>query len=210
MTRLVFALILLFPVSCGPLFAPPSASEKELFVIPDDGSLPTIPELRIEHRLLVRDTQANSFINSRKIIFSRSEATRGYYQFAQWVEPPPRRLTLLLLERLERTEVFSSVSALGTSTLGELQLNTEITEFYHDVSEAPGEVHLRLRVELVDLIDRSIIADNVFKRSVPAATYNVEGAVEGFTRAVNSILNDVVLWTVQSAPRNNPPDENTR
>ncbi|MCB0322610.1 MAG: membrane integrity-associated transporter subunit PqiC [Bdellovibrionales bacterium] len=197
--RVSVLLVLVSALGCGPLFAPASGEKKALYVISDDGSLPEQSAESTDFRLLIRAMQANNFINSHKIIFSRESATRGYYQLAQWVEPPTKRLTLLLLERFERSGSFASVSGIASSALGDLQLNTELTEFYHDVSESPGTVHLRLRAEVVDLAERRVVGERVFSKSLPAADYSAEGAVASFTAGSNALLNDVVTWVTELA-----------
>jgi ABC-type uncharacterized transport system auxiliary subunit len=188
---LIFSLLLNFLSACGPLF-PPEVGRKQYYVIADSGNTPEIAPR--EDQLLVREAVGNAFIDSYRIIFGADAASRGFYQFAQWVEPPPKRITFLLLERLDRSGVFKSVSRVGSSVLGNRQVNIEVLEFFHDISSRPGEVVVHFRVELVDANSRALLAKEDFKQSIKLKKFNARGAVDAFSEAVNLMLDDIVVW----------------
>jgi cholesterol transport system auxiliary component len=193
---LPLALLLAFGAACGPLLAPQAGSGDVQFLIADSGSTPRrIDDEALPQGLLVRTMEASNFISSRKIIFSETPLTRGSYKYASWVEPPTDRLSLLLLERLQRAQIFSSVSRLATSAVGDLQLYTELTDFRHDIEESPGMVHVRLRAELVDLHSRAVLCDALFEKHLLAKSYDASGAVSSLVIAANELLDAVVGWT---------------
>ena len=186
-------------VSCSPFFGAKRGDES-FYVLADNGKMTAEPLPQHNTRLLVADAKANAFINSQKIIFSEGRYTRGYYQLARWVESPADRFTLLLIERLNRAKSFSTVSRLGSSGLGDVQLNTEIIDFFHDTEDMPGKTVVRVNAELVDLTRRTSLGTQSFEQQVPVKEYSAEGAVKAFTQAVNKILDDIVVWTAQTAP----------
>lgn len=177
--------------SCGPIFSP-ETGQKQFFVIADNGEVPKVEKK--SHQLLVREAVGNAFIDSNRIIFGRDAASRGFYQFAQWVEPPPKRITFLLIERLERSGLFDSVSRVGSSVLGNRQVNLEVLEFHHDISSRPGEVVVHFRVELVDANSRELIAKQDFEARSEVRKFNARGAVNAFSRVVNRSLDEIVSW----------------
>ena len=190
---ILLTLLILFAEGCGPIIAPLS-DDMSYYVITDDGTMPQSELGSYSLTLLVRDTKANAFVNSRKIIFSETARTRGYYQFAQWVEPPPGAFTELLLERLNESKMFTSVTRIANSAIGDMQLNTELAEFYHDISKRPGYARVKVRVELVDLHSRAVISQRDFEKNTEVSSYDAEGAVQGLTQAVNEIVNEIVAW----------------
>lgn len=178
--------------SCGPLL-PPASGDKDYFVLIDPTEDPAI-ECRADVRILVRETKGNPFINSHKIVFNESPTTRGYYQLAQWVEPPTARLTLLLIEHLDAAKAFRSVSRLASSSLGDYQLNTEITDFRHDVADSPGSVKVRVIAEVVSLRAREVIGSRSFERVVPSPSYDAAGAVTALNHGVGEVLRELARW----------------
>ena len=151
-----------------------------------------------EARLLLQEATTSRLVNTERIIFSEQPATRGSYQFSYWAENPPKRFSYLLQKRLEEVGLFQSVSRTVSGALCDLQLNVEITDFYHNVVNRPGVSVVNMHLELVDLKTRNIIASSYFSKAISTATYNAEGAVQGFDRAVSEVLDEVVLWLAKT------------
>ncbi len=147
--------------------------------------------------LLVLDTAASSFYDIDTLAFSRSPNTRGYYQYARWTERPGKRFADLLRSRLEAQGSFAAVAATGGHVRGELLLDTELVEFYHDASDAPGSAHMVLRVELIDLRSRSLIGRTLLEQRVEATSYDAAGAAEAFNLATGRVLDELLLWLDQ-------------
>ena len=143
--------------------------------------------------LLVLDTAAGSFYDTDQLIFSRSAGTRGQYQFARWTERPGKRFADLMRARLDRRGNWL-VSAAGGYVRGDMLLDTELVEFYHDASSEPGQVRLVLRAELVDLKRRTLLGRRVFEQQVPLATYDAAGAARASNLAVSLALDELTAW----------------
>ena len=148
--------------------------------------------------IVIRDTTSGQFLSGQRIVFSSDASSRGYYQYSYWVEPPAKRFSLLLQRRLENCGMFKSVVRRSSSTVGDVQLNTDLIEFYHDIEEEPGSVKISINVELVDLKTFAILGQKEFSLSVPVKSYNIDGAVEGFGVAVSKILDEVTTWSYEN------------
>ena len=143
--------------------------------------------------LLVLDTAAGGFYDTDQLIFSRAPGTRGQYQFARWTERPGRRFADLMRARLDRQGAWQ-VSEAGGYVRGDLLLDTELAEFYHDAASRPGQVRLVLRAELVDLKQRRLLGRRVFEQQAPVERYDAAGAAEASNVAVGRVLDDLVAW----------------
>lgn len=143
--------------------------------------------------LLVLDTTAGSFYDTEQLVFSRSPGTRGQYQFARWTERPGKRFADLMRARLDRQGAWI-VSDSGGYVRGDLLLDTELVEFYHDAAREPGQVRLLLRAELLDLKQRRALGRRVFEQEVALASYDAKGAAEASSVAVGRALDDLVGW----------------
>ena len=143
--------------------------------------------------LLVLDTTTGSFYDTDQIVFSRSAGTRGQYQFARWTERPGKRFADLMRARLDRQGAWN-VSASGGYVRGDMLLDTELVEFYHDAASEPGQMRLVLRAELVDLKRRTLLGRHVFEQQVPVATYDAAGATQAANLAASRALDDLSAW----------------
>jgi len=157
---------------------------------------PLRAEARVESyapTLLVLDTTAARFYDTEQLIFSRSAGTRGQYQFARWTERPGKRFADLLRTRLDRQARWR-VSAAGGYVHGDVLLDTELVEFYHDASSNPGQVRLVLRAELIDLKKRTLLDRRSFEQHVPLSTYDAAGAAKASNLAVSRTLDELAAW----------------
>jgi cholesterol transport system auxiliary component len=143
--------------------------------------------------LLVLDTATGSFYDTDQLIFSRRAGTRGQYQLARWTERPGKRFSDLMRARLDRQGVWH-VSAAGGYVRGDVLLDTELVEFYHDAVSQPGKVRLVLRAELVDLKQRALLGRRVFEQQVALATYDAAGAAQASSQAVSQALDELTAW----------------
>jgi cholesterol transport system auxiliary component len=143
--------------------------------------------------LLVLDTTTGSFYDTDQLVFSRSAGTRGQYQFARWTERPGKRFADLMRTRLDRQGAWN-VSAAGGYVRGDMLLDTELVEFYHDAASEPGQMRLVLRAELVDLKQRALLGRRVFEQQVPLTTYDAAGAAQAANLAVSRALDELGAW----------------
>jgi len=144
--------------------------------------------------LLVLDTGATGFYDNENLVYSRAPGTRGQYQYARWTERPGKRFSDLLQKRLATQSGFASVTTAGGQVRGDLLLDTELSEFYHDAAASPGSVRVQLRAELIDLKTRKLLGRQWFERSVPVNSFDAVGAAAGFNQATTGLLDDVVTW----------------
>lgn len=150
--------------------------------------------------LLILDTSATGFYDNENLVYSRAPGTRGQYQYARWTERPGKRFSDLLQKRLAIQSGFASVSIAGGQVRGDLVLDTELSEFYHEAAASPGSVRVHLRAELIDLKSRKLLGRQWFERSVPVGSYDAAGAAKGFNEATTGVLDDVVAW-LAAAPK---------
>ena len=184
-------------------FGTPGSSAVVYYVLNDGGAqaprgAPVATQAETRDRasaptLLVLDTTADAFYDTDALVFSRSADTRGHYQFARWTERPGKRFAELMRARLEAQGAWRVATA-GSYVRGDMLLDTALVEFYHDARNAPGEVRLVLRAELVDLRQRTVRARRVFEQQVPLASYDAAGAAEASSVAVGRVLDDLADW----------------
>lgn len=143
--------------------------------------------------LLVLDTTAGGFYDTDQIAFSRTPGTRAYYQFARWSDRPGKRLAELMRAHLDRQGAYR-VAAAGGYVLGDLLLDTELVDFYHDASSEPGTMRLVLRAELVDLRQRTLVGRQTFEQQIPLARFDAVGAAAAADVAVAQALDALTAW----------------
>jgi cholesterol transport system auxiliary component len=179
-----------------PFNLKPSATAN--YVLTDEADL-SCSGIKVGGQLLVREMTGSGYAESHRIVFSRKPNERGSYQFAFWTETPSKQLTDLLIRKLQECEVFAVVARAGSGAVGDMQLNSELVDFYHDLSQGKGVVKVMVRAELIELKTRRVISGTQFTRTEPVLTENVEGAVTAFNRAASQVRGELMSWLGESA-----------
>lgn len=144
--------------------------------------------------LLVREMDAPALYQVPSPVYSREAGTRMHYQYARWSEPPAKRLTWLLRQRLEASGVFETVSPLGGGVRGDYQLNTRLVDFYHDTASPPGVVILVLEAEVIRRTDARLLERRMFVAQQPVSRPDAAGATEAMGRAANGVIDELTPW----------------
>jgi len=171
------------------------------YVLEDSSSSNTKAEVGRKATLLLAPATVSGFYDTQGIAYSRSSGMRAYYQYHSWTEPPGRRIDALLAGRLERSGAFRTVASVTSAVRGELVLSTYLTELYHDVAVAPGSGRVALTAELTDPARRMLVARRSFAASASAASYDAPGAVQALNQALGTLLDELVAWVDETAPR---------
>lgn len=136
--------------------------------------------------LLINPTSVSTFYDTQRLVFSRAEGQRAYYQFAAWTERPGRAFAELLSRRLDAPLTTSGVR-------GDLTLHTRLEELYHDARAGPGSARVSVSAQLVDARGR-LVADQRFTAIAPAGSADAASAVDAANRAISEVLDELAAW----------------
>jgi ABC-type uncharacterized transport system auxiliary subunit len=137
--------------------------------------------------------------DSFSMAFSRAPQQRALYQYASWADRPSNRIVQLLTRRIEARGAFASVAELGRGVGGALTLNITVDELVHDTAGAQGR--LQLTAELVDRTTRTLVARRRFEANAPVAQEDARGAVDALSRALTTVLDEVIPWLEAAADK---------
>lgn len=172
----------------------PEPDGKKFYVIRDVPEAPPEVSSKVPLVIRVREAQTSHLTGSKKIVFSSDDQTRGYYRYAMWAELPQKRLESLLERIIDASGLFKAVIAEESGARADLELQTELVDFLHNIESRPGHAQIRLRAELIDLRDRSVLGKREFSASEEVDSFDVVGATTGIERGLASILRDMVAW----------------
>lgn len=165
------------------------------------GNKPNKPAAVRDATLIVAPMTASTFYDTPEIVYSRAPGERAHYQLSTWTERPSRRITDMLVARLERAGSFRTVAYASSGVQGSVVLNTHLAAFYHDAATAPGQVKAAVVAELIDPVRRTLLARRKFERSASAPAHDAAGAVAAFNEATASLLDEITAWVDAAAPR---------
>lgn len=151
----------------------------------------------IDRRLLLSTLPSESIGDTYSMAYTRAAQQRQFYQFASWTDRPSERVVHLLTQRIEARQIFESVARLGSGVGGGLILNVGVDEIVHDVGA--GTARIEVTAELIERRGRNLVERKRFTASAPVAQENAPAAVAALSRALTTLLDELVAWLERTA-----------
>jgi cholesterol transport system auxiliary component len=131
--------------------------------------------------------------------YVRNAHALDHYAMHRWADAPARMLGPLLTRTLEDTGAFRAVVPAGSGLQADLRLDTEIVRLHQSFLQQPSRLELTLRVQLVDLAARRVLATHYVEVMQEALTEDAPGGVAAANAAVARALAQVAAFGVQAS-----------
>jgi cholesterol transport system auxiliary component len=200
MRRIALAVVSLMLAGCGGGLLAPSGSPAKLYTLSAPKDMTTSGP-QANWQLLVAMPDAVLELNSARIAIAPAPARIDYYADVAWADRPPAMLQELLLQSFDRSGRIAAVQRQSGGLKYDFILTTDIQDFEVDAASGDPAVHIRVSARLVRSRDRAIAAARNFEATVPAGG-SFDGAISAFNGAVQSLLPQIVDWTLTQGSRN--------
>jgi cholesterol transport system auxiliary component len=124
-----------------------------------------------------------------------------YFAKHRWADTPARMLAPLLVEALEQSGGFRSVTQAPGAVAAGLRLEVEIARLYQDFTARPSRIRFTLRAQVIDAGTRQVLATREFDETEAAPSDDAYGGVVAANRALERLLRQVVDFTAAPAAR---------
>jgi cholesterol transport system auxiliary component len=111
-----------------------------------------------------------------------------YFATAEWADTPARMLGPLLAQALEQAGSFRAVVQTPGSIPADLRINAELIRLQQNFGTRPSHVELALRVQLIDVRAKRILASRLFEEAENAPTDDAYGGVTAANVALQRLL----------------------
>ena len=128
-----------------------------------------------------------------------------YFANNRWADAPAHMLSPLLSRALEQTGGFRAVVQPPTVAPADLRLVSELIRLQQSFETQPSRVELSLRVQLVDLHSRRVLATRTFEQTETARSDDPYGGVAAANIALERMLGEVAAFCVTEAGKVRKP-----
>lgn len=154
--------------------------------------------------VLVSPMRARPGFDTRRMAYVRKAHELEYFARNQWVDAPARMLTPLLAQALESTGAYRAALMSSGGAAANLRLESEIVRLQQEFLSVPSQVRLGLRVQLIDVEARKVLATREFDVTEAASGDDPYGGVLAANRAVLRILGEVAEFCAMQAKIQKP------
>lgn len=166
--------------------------------------LPPPAAVHQDLRIYVAAPSAATDFASTRMAYTKRRFELDYFARSQWAAEPAALLEPWLVQALDASRAFASVSAGVNSPLADLRLNTEILTLRQEFTTTPSQAHIVIRVQLVDVARRRIVASKILHAVEPATSDDAYGGVAAVNRALGRILRELVEFCIAGASEVKP------
>jgi len=160
--------------------------------------------LRDAPNLLVSPVRAWPGFDSSRMAYVRTPHELEYFAKNQWIDSPARMLTPLLIQAAESSGAFGAVVTPRSGVAAQLRLESEIVRLQQEFMGTPSRVHFTLRVQMIDVAARTVLATREFDVTENAPSDDPYGGVVASNRAVSRVLDEVKAFCAAQAKAPRP------
>lgn len=133
------------------------------------------------------------YLNSKEILYVEDGLSRAYaYHF--WADLPSNFYRFVLLDKLEKSTLFSAVVEKSTFTRVDLALQSRIESFEQVMTKEGSFAKLGFSVTLFDVKEQKILANRHFEKFIELENSQISTLVLGFEKGLNELCDDIILW----------------
>ena len=147
--------------------------------------------------LAVSMPRAHSGFDTSRMAYLRQPHELEYFALNRWADTPARMLEPLLVQALERN--FRAVVQTPGAVAANLRLDTELIRLQQDFSTRPSKVQLTMRVQLVDMTAKRVLAVKQFDETENAASDDAYGGVIAANRALQRVLDQLSEFCISES-----------
>jgi cholesterol transport system auxiliary component len=158
-------------------------------------TLPPVAE-HARHRgtLFVAEPTSLTIYNTTDMAYSNQVYQVGYFVKSSWAATPAQMLQPLIVQTLQNTKRYSSVtSAVGVGSYNYL-LNTQIVQFQQDFTSGRNIFKLHARLQLLSSATNQLVASKDIVIAIPAPCNNAYGGVIAANQAVRDMLDELATF----------------
>lgn len=199
--RAVAALALAALVTACSSLLPPPAPAPSLHLL---DAMPAATAQAPQRRDLVLEVSAPKAwpgFDTAQMAYTTNPHALDYFARHRWADAPARMIGPLIARAVEQTGGFRAVVQSPTTVGADLRLSTELVRLQQNFAAKPSESELVLRVQLVDVRARVVLATRTFEATEAAPTEDPDGGVIAANRATQRVLAQLAAFCVTESAR---------
>jgi cholesterol transport system auxiliary component len=182
---------------CSVLF--PSPAPQLYRLVPHLNSTPF--NTPASGQLVVSAPVAPESLDTARIALARGRTTLDYFASAVWTDRVPLLLQTLMINTFKDIGQVIAVGRDSSGISADYRLDTDIRDFqarYPGPGESQPVIVVSVDAQLIRMTDHRAVGHTQVAKEVPAAQNNLDSIVDAFDSAVGEVIDQIVLWTLQS------------
>jgi cholesterol transport system auxiliary component len=197
MLRFALPFVAALAAGCSALPAP-KIEDPVLHLLDAQPAIPRAPATR-DLVLEVSAPRAAPGYDTAAMAYVQRPYTLDQFAVHRWADAPARMLGPLVVRTLEDAGTFRAVVNGPAGITPDFRLDTELVRLQQDFTAKPSRVELVVRVQMIDVRNRRVVATRVIEETQPAPSDDADGGVAAANAALARALRAVAAFAADAA-----------
>ena len=141
--------------------------------------------------LMVKYPSSLDALGSSKIFYKR-DGEVSYYLYSQWSAPLNRLIYSQLVKNIATSNLFESVVGYSSEVSSDLNLETQIIDFYHVVNGENSYADISIKARLVNAYSEKIVKEKLFHYRLNVEKLNAKSFISTAKKAIEEFNRDLI------------------
>lgn len=139
---------------------------------------------------------SSSSLMSLRMVYVQNQNKVFSYSKSQWLTPPAQAIAKEIFFSLKSAKLFKHVSLDISRSNSDYVMEIIIEDFmqYYDENLNTSYANVKIDINIIDLMDSSIIASEEFSSKVNTKTLDAQGGVEALSTALSEVIQKNIEW----------------
>lgn len=177
---------------------PPQIENGETYVL-EPKPIANIAREKRDIVLEVSPPRASPGFETAQMAYVQRAYELDYFAANRWADTPSRMLAPILVQALEQSGSFGAVVQAPSIIPPDIRLVSELVRLQQNFELHPSRIEITLRVQLIDVRTRRLLATRVFETTENAPSDDPYGGVIAANVALQRILEQFVAFSISEA-----------
>jgi cholesterol transport system auxiliary component len=151
---------------------------------------------RVDWQLAIDTPFAGDTIDTTRMLVMPTPGALETYKGGRWADSVPMLLRGLLIQAFQTSNRIAGVGAVASGLHGDYLLSVDLYDFETQYRDGSPHAVIRLNAKLIDETVNRVAVARTFEADAPVAGASAAEAAAAFEQALNTLLPDVVGWTL--------------
>ena len=132
--------------------------------------------------------------DTHDMYYSVADYQLSSYTLSQWASTPSEIFTQAIMQKLQKSCIYSDVSSSDFMITSKYRLATEVMDFKQVIKKGTSStMNLKVYAQLIDNATNTVIKNKTFTESLEVES-SPAGYIKGANQVTNLFTNDLVTW----------------
>lgn len=156
---------------------------------------PTGP--RVDWQLAVETPLASDTLETARMLVMPKPGVLEVFPSARWRDPAPALLRSLVVQGFENSGRIIGIGSSASGLRADYALAIELHDFQIEYHDSAPRATIRFQASLLDYTSNRVLATQSFAAQSPAAGADAASAFAAFETALNTIVPQLIDWTLR-------------